>query len=104
MRKFRVIDAVMDAIGSRDEITQDELRSVVFSIYSEPELMRRGSYYYGKKTRLTSAYAEGDWIDEASKAALVKLGIQKVISDLRRRGKSYLVFNKERGTVSRVRK
>lgn len=104
MRKGRIKDAVLSAMGLREHMTLEELRSVVFSTFSEPELMRRGVYYSGKKTRITSAYIKGEWIDEESKAALVRLGIEKVLMDIRRNRNPYLVFDKERGAVSRVRK
>lgn len=104
MKKRRLVDAVLLAFGSRDEITLDELRSVVFAAYSEPELMRRGAYYSGKKTSLTASYISGEHVDDSGKRLLVRLGISKLVMDLRRSGGGGFTFDKEAGIVSRVRK
>lgn len=82
----------------------DELKAVVFATYSEPELMRRGAYYSGKKSRLASAYIAGEFVDDSGKRSLMKMGMAKVLMDFRRNGRSRASFDKERGVVILVRK
>lgn len=90
-------------MGSSDKMTLDELRAVVFSLFTEPELMRRGSYYTGKKSLAQSRYIAGDDVDDSVRTSLVKLGISKVVKDLTRRSNEF-VLDKHSGVVSRVRK
>lgn len=102
MRKARLRDAVLAAMGSRDEMPLDEVRAVVFATYREPELMRRGAYYNGKKSSLQAAYIAGEPVSDAGKRTLIRKGICKVLMDLRR-NQSYVVFDNERQVIVRVR-
>jgi hypothetical protein len=104
MRKGRVVEAVKAAMGSSGSMTLDELKAVVFSMFTEPELMRRGSYYTGKKSLAQSRYIAGDDVDESVRVSLVKLGIAKVVTDLLRKRANNFVLDKQAGIVSRVRK
>jgi hypothetical protein len=104
MRKGRILDAVRAAMGSSDTMTLDELKAVVFSTYTEPELMRRGSYYTGKKSLLQSRYIAGQDVDDSCRIKLVRLGIAKVVMDLLRKRANNFVLDKQSGVVSRVRK
>jgi hypothetical protein len=103
MRKRRLKDAVLLALHARDQMTLDELRSVIFATYSEPELMRRGAYYTGKKSRAQAAYIAGEFVDESAKKNLVSLGISKVVRDTNERLKAYVVLDKQKGVLRRVR-
>lgn len=103
MKSGRLKDAVLAAFGDSEEMTLDQLRAVVFSVYSEPELLRRGAYCRGVKNVAAAAYAAGEPISERQRASLVSLGIAHVVREITSKKKSWIAFDKEKGAVTRVR-
>jgi hypothetical protein len=89
---------------STGELTMDELRAVVFSTYTEPELMRHGVHSGGGRSgQLRRAHIAGEPIDEIGRRRLVGFGIGFLVRKLKHQGSRWIVFDKEKGVVRRVR-
>lgn len=101
MKRGDLAKFVLSAMGSRDQISIDELRSVVFAAYSEEELLRRGTYANGQKTGARAAYAAGDPISAPARAAIVSRGIGHVVRAIGRRG--WIEVDTKAGVARRVR-
>ena len=94
--------AVLSALGQREEMTIDELRAVLFSAYSEAELMRRGTYRNGKKSQVQAAYICGHEITPAQRAQLANLGLNQIVHDIKHRSK-WMEIDETRKVARRVR-
>lgn len=100
----RLKDAVLLAMQSNGELTMDELRAVVFSTYTEPELMRHGVHNKGGiSSQLCLAHIAGEPIDDVGRRRLVRFGIDLLVRLLKNKGSKWIVFDKEKGVVRRVR-
>ena len=102
MKNNQLRDAVLFKMNGRDEISMDEMRSIIFGQYSLAELMRRAAYR-NPKTKICRAFLLGDAISSKDREHLSHLGIEVVINNLRFQSK-WIEIDKKNGVVKRVRK
>jgi hypothetical protein len=103
MRSGRRIDVLVRALGDRDEMPICELRAAVGSAFSEAELLRRGTWYCGRETKISGAYKRGDSITSSERCRLIELGISQAVNAMKRDCRNFATIDTKRGVVSRVR-
>ena len=104
MRKARLKDAVMSAMGERESVSLDEIRGAIYATYSEAELMRRGVQRTGRKSKKQRAYMAGESVTGEERSQLVWLGINKVVADMKAQRCGWIEIDTQSGVATRVRK
>jgi len=96
-------DAVLSAMGSRDEVSLDEVCAALFCAYTEVELMRAGTIASGRRTSLMSDYMEGRPMDADGRSKLAWKGVKKLMYDMKKNGFRWISVDLERRVARRVR-